>query len=262
MQVLGGLETRSLQFERVFILDANEGVFPEAGPESTLLPFPVRQALGLSTYRDQEDIAAYHFELLAAGAKEMHLFYVNSADKERSRFVERLLWERQRESGLMEERGLISAVSYRVDLTNAPPAAIPKTAEVAAWLPTVEYSATSLDAYLQCPLKFYYRTVLRLSPREDISGEIESAEIGTFVHAVLSRYFEGKTGRPLTAEDADPDGHDPGGGRPVRPAFRLRGSGCEQAPPRPGEPAPARLSFGLSPPARGETPGADQIPGA
>ena len=91
-----------------------------------------------------------------------------------------------------------------MNLTNAPPAAIPKTPEVAAWLRTIEYSATSLDAYLQCPLKFYYKTVLRLSPREDLSGEIESMEIGTFVHAVLFRYFEGRTGRPLVAEDADP----------------------------------------------------------
>jgi hypothetical protein len=61
-----------------------------------------------------------------------------------------------------------------------------------------------LDAYLQCPLKFYYRTVLRLSPREDLSGEIEAVEIGTFVHAVLFRYFESRKGRPLAAEDADP----------------------------------------------------------
>ena len=204
MQVLGGLETRSLQFEKVFVLDANEGVFPEAGSENTLLPFPVRQALGLSTYRDQEDIAAYHFECLAAGAKEMHLFYVNGADKERSRFVERLLWEQQRARGLSDERGLINAISYKVNLTNAPPAAISKTPEVAAWLSTIEYSATSLDAYLQCPLKFYYRTVLRLSPREDLSGEIELMEIGTFVHSVLFRYFQDKTGRPLSAEDADP----------------------------------------------------------
>jgi len=204
MQVLGGLETRSLQFERVFILDANEGVFPEARPENTLLPFPVRQALGLSTSRDQEDIAAYHFELLAAGAREMHLFYVDGAEKERSRFVERLLWEQQKEKGLLDERGLIRSISYKVNLTNAPPAAIPKTPQIAAWLATVDHSATSLDAYLQCPLKYYYRTVLRLSPREDLSGEIEAVEIGTFVHAVLFRYFEGRKGRLLTAEDADP----------------------------------------------------------
>jgi len=204
MQVLGGLETRSLQFQRVFILDANEGVFPEARQENTLLPFPVRQALGLSTYRDQEDIAAYHFELLAAGAREMHLFSVDGADKERSRFVERLLWERQKEQGLRDERGLIRSISYNVNLTNAPPAPIPKTPEVAAWLATIDHSATSLDAYLQCPLKFYYRTVLRLSPREDLSGEIEAVEIGTFVHAVLFRYFEGRTGRALTFSDVDP----------------------------------------------------------
>ena len=91
---------------------------------------------------------------------------------------------------------------------------IPKTPEVAAWLPTIEYSATSLDAYLQCPLKFYYKTVLRLSPREELSGEIESMEIGTFVHAVLFSYFEGRTGRPLTAEDADPDAMTRGRGLP------------------------------------------------
>jgi hypothetical protein len=127
MQVLGGLETRSLQFERIFILDANEGVFPEARQENTLLPFPVRQSLVLSTSRDQEDIAAYHFELLAAGAREMHLFYVDSADKERSRFVERLLWEQQKEKGLRDERGLIRSIGYKVNLTNAPPAPIPKT---------------------------------------------------------------------------------------------------------------------------------------
>jgi inactivated superfamily I helicase len=205
MQVLGGLETRSLQFERVFILDANEGVFPEARAENTLLPFPVRQALGLSTYRDQEDIAAYHFELLAAGAKEMHLFYVDGADKERSRFVERLLWEQQKEKGLRDERGLIRSISYKVNLTNAAPVPIPKTPEVAVWLSTIDHSATSLDAYLQCPLKFYYRTVLRLAPREDLSGEIEAMEIGTFVHEVLFRYFKSRKGRQLTASDADPD---------------------------------------------------------
>ena len=209
MQVLGGLETRSLHFDRVFILDANEGVFPEARPENTLLPFPVRQALGLSTYRDQEDIAAYYFELLAAGAREMHLFHVEGADKERSRFVERLLWEQQKEKGLRDERGLVRSIGYRVNLTNAPPAAIPKTPEVAAWLATIDHSASSLDAYLQCPLKYYYRTVLRLSPREDLTGEIEAAEIGIFVHAVLHDYFEGRQGRPLSVLDADPEAVTP-----------------------------------------------------
>jgi ATP-dependent helicase/nuclease subunit B len=205
MQVLGGLETRSLQFGKVFILDANEGVFPETFRESTLLPFPVRQALALSTSRDQEDLAGYHFELLAAGARTLHLFYVESTDKQRSRFVERLLWEEQKKRRLAEDRRLVRSISYRVSLANSVPPAIPKTAEVASWLGTLEHSATSLDAWLECPLKFYYKTVLRLSPREDLSGEIESREVGTLVHEVLARCFRGRTGRPLTPTDLDPD---------------------------------------------------------
>ena len=205
MQVLGGLETRSLQFGKVLVLDANEGVFPEAFRENTLLPFSVRRALGLSTSRDQEDLADYHFQLLAAGARTMHLFYVENSDRQRSRFVERLLWEEQKKRRLPEDRRLVRSISYRVSLTNSAPAPVPKTPEVAAWLGTVEHSATSLDAYLECPLKFYYRTVLRLSAREDLSGEIESREIGTLVHDVLAHFFRDRTGRPLDAADLDLD---------------------------------------------------------
>src|SRR5208337_4254035 len=112
LQVLGGLETRGLRFERVFVLDANEGALPETGSENTLLPLPVRAALGLSTYRDTEDIAAYHFATLTAGVRELHLFSVQSGGKERSRFVERFLWERQKAQGTLDEQRLVRPIQY------------------------------------------------------------------------------------------------------------------------------------------------------
>jgi hypothetical protein len=204
LQVLGALETRSLQFERVFVLDANEGSLPETGSENTLLPFPVRMALGLSTYRDVEDIAAYHFDTLTAGARELHLFSVQSGEKERSRFVERLLWEQQKAQGTLDEQRLVRPIQYKVDLSNKAPEPVNKTPDMMDWLRLREYSATALDAYLKCPLKFYYRYVLKLGQREETTGEIGAAEIGTFVHKVLFRYFSARTGRLLGAADADP----------------------------------------------------------
>ncbi|MGA2975447.1 MAG: PD-(D/E)XK nuclease family protein [Spirochaetia bacterium] len=206
MQVLGALETRNLRFDRVFVLDANEGSFPATIAENTLLPFPVRAALGLSTHRDQEDIAAYHFALLAAGARELHLFSLTSGENQRSRFVERLLWERQKAESVIDESGLVRPIQYRVTLSTALPAAVPKTPQIVEWLRARKYSATTLDAYLQCPLKFYYDTVLNLGQREETTGEIEAVDIGTFVHEVLFRYFSSRTGRPLSPEDADPAG--------------------------------------------------------
>ena len=70
-----------------FVLDANEGVFPGTGTEGSLLPLPVRLALGLPTSRDKEEVAAYHFDMLAAGAKELHLFFIESGDIDQSMLI-------------------------------------------------------------------------------------------------------------------------------------------------------------------------------
>jgi ATP-dependent helicase/nuclease subunit B len=204
MQVLGALETRNLHFERVFVLDANEGVLPEAGAAGTLLPFAVRKALKLSTAQDQEQIAAYHFAQLSAGARELHMFSVESGEKERSRFAEQLLWEKQKQKGTIEGPNLVRQIQYRVSLEARPPATVEKTSEVADWLRVRECSATGLNDYLRCPLSFYYKHVLGLGRREETSGEIEAADIGNFVHSVLFQYFSSRTNRLLVPGDADP----------------------------------------------------------
>jgi ATP-dependent helicase/nuclease subunit B len=203
LQVLGALETRNLGFARVFVLDANEGVLPEIAAEGSLLPFAVRAALGLATTRDREDIANYHFSLLSAGARELHLFSVEAGEQERSRFVERLLWERQRADRVSDEKRFVRPVQYRVSLASAPPAAVAKSGAVADWLRLREHSATGLDAYLRCPLKFYHRTVLGLGVREESSGEVEPKDIGTFVHDTLAAYLAPRQARPLAREDLD-----------------------------------------------------------
>jgi hypothetical protein len=205
LQVLGALETRNLHFDRIFVLDANEGSLPESSAESTLLPFSVRKSLGLPTYQDREDVSAYHFGQLAAGARELHLFSLASGEAERSRFVERLLWERQKEESIADDAGFVHPIRYRVTLANAPPPPVAKTPAVVEWLRTRTYSATSLDAYLRCPLRFYYQVVLNLGEREETTGDIEAVDIGLFVHDVLFRYFMPRTARPLLQKDLNPD---------------------------------------------------------
>ncbi len=98
----------------------------------------------------------------------------------------------------------VRPVQYRVNLDNRPPVPVAKTPEVVSWLRGRTYSATALDAYLACPLRFYYRIVLGLGKREEVSGEIERADIGLFVHSVLARYFGSRLGRRLGPQDVDP----------------------------------------------------------
>ena len=205
MQVLGSLETRGLRFNRVFVLDANEGALPaSASGDDSLLPFAVRTALGLPTYRDRDLAAAYHFGLLAQGARELHLFFVESGEKERSRFVEKFLWDREKAAGAVKEAELVPHIQYRVNLENKAPETVAKTGEMAEWLAGMEFNATALDMYLRCPLAFYHAHVLALGKREQATGEIEQTDIGLFVHEALFNYFKPRTGRLLTPADADP----------------------------------------------------------
>ena len=69
LQVLGFLETRNIKFDKVFVLDANEDILPDTGKEETLLPFKVREILGLPTYRDRDKLTAYYFDSLLKRSK-------------------------------------------------------------------------------------------------------------------------------------------------------------------------------------------------
>ncbi len=201
VQVLGFLETRNLKFENVLFLDANEGIIPDTTREDSFLPFKAREVLGLPTYLDREEIMFYNLDTLIRGAKESHLFYVENDQKERSRFVEKLLWERQKREGKRDDRSYVKTIQYSVNLREKNPRPIHKTLEMIKFLKEYPFSATSLNTYLHCPLQFYYEYVLGLREREVVSEEFEKEEIGSFVHLVLSDYFKGKTGSVLTEKE-------------------------------------------------------------
>jgi len=201
VQVLGFLETRNLKFENVLFLDTNEGILPDTTREDSFLPFKARQILGLPTYLDREEIMFYTFDTLVRGAKESHLFYVENDEKEKSRFVERFVWERQKREGERDGRRYVKTIQYLVNLREKNPSPIHKSVAMVRFLKEYPFSATSLNTYLTCPLQFYYEYVLGLRGREVISEEFEKEEIGSFVHLVLSDYFKGKTGYLLTEKE-------------------------------------------------------------
>lgn len=201
LQVLGFLETRSLQFDTVFILDVNDDVLPGNKGQDVLLPTKVRESLGLTTYRDSERVAEYYFDLLLHGARDVHIFFAQEGRKERSRFVEKLLWDREQRGGLKDPKEQIQTIQYQVQLSNPTPSAVPKSSEVAAFLRGFTYNATALDTYLRCQLRFYYTYVMRLQERDEIADEVDQADIGVFIHSVLASFFGRLKGQELTREN-------------------------------------------------------------
>ena len=205
LQALGFLETRNLTFDRIFILDTNEDVLPHTKKEDTLLPFKARQILGLPTYLDRDDLVAHYFDTLLRGAAEVHLCFVESDKKERSRFVEQLLWESQKRDRTTSTKNYLQSVQYKIELKNGVPSDIAKTDSIISFMRVLPYSASALDTYLRCQLQFYYSYVLRIDKKEELSGDIKRADIGKFVHQVLAQYFSKRTGFRLREKDIETD---------------------------------------------------------
>lgn len=200
LQVLGFWETRCLKFEEVFILDLNEDVLPGTSKIDFLIPFGLRKQLGLPTYEDIERKVEYYFNNLIHGSSQAHLFFVENTEKEKSRLVEKLIWKKQKKEKIPDASSLIHSVRYQVSLKPSEGRCIPKTVEVVNFLKNFRFSATSLDLYLSCPLKFYYAYVLNLREKEEISEAMEPKDVGILVHRILENYYQPYLNQPLTEE--------------------------------------------------------------
>jgi len=202
LQVLGSLETRNLKFDRVYILDANEGILPNIKKEDTLMPLQVRKYLDLPTHEDRELISRYYFETLLRGSIQAHILYCDSEDKEKSRFVERLIWQEQKENRDADLK--TNDVFFAVTFKQKNPKEIVKTAAMLEVVKSsIRYSATYLNAYLKCPLRFYYQRVHNLASVQPMTTERDAYDRGSVVHSILEEFFLHKVGKTLAIGEDD-----------------------------------------------------------
>ena len=193
LQILGLLETRCLNFRNIIVLDANEQRLPKLRLYEPLIPREILISLGINRMEKEEEIQRYMFRRLIAGAEKAVLVYRESPESERSRFIEELIWERQKASGDPRQPAV-----PRADFNVVVPARgtiVAKEKRVLEFLSRMRYSASAVNTYLSCPLKFYYRYVLGLKEREDSLQDPGGADVGTFLHSLLQETFSGFRGK-------------------------------------------------------------------
>ncbi|GAB4013808.1 PD-(D/E)XK nuclease family protein [Spirosoma migulaei] len=200
LQIMGMLETRALDFDRVIILSVNEGVLPQSRKLNSLIPFDIAAELHMPTYREQEAVMAYHFYRLLQRASEIVLLHTTSTDAygnskgEPSRFIRQIEHELvPRSKGLIR----ISHPTVRFGRTGASTVAdltdlrVPKTdairAELINTLTTRGLYPSYLNQFVSCSMRFYFSRIVNISEEEDIEEKMGAAEFGSWLHMVLER---------------------------------------------------------------------------
>ena len=201
LQVMGVLETRSLDFADVVVLSAYDGVLPKASNVSSLVPYCLREPFGLSTEKQQVNVYAYNFFRMLRRAKSVTLMFPTSvsgmSQGEMSRFMRQLLAETAlpvrdchldfRQSATAEARSL----EYEERIPKSPEAMRLLFAMAQA---DKALSPSAINCYLNCSMQFYFKYIEHLKVEEDISESLAENQFGTIFHAAAEQYYSPEGG--------------------------------------------------------------------
>ncbi|MDD2797004.1 MAG: PD-(D/E)XK nuclease family protein [Bacteroidales bacterium] len=192
LQVMGVLETRALDFDNLIILSMNEGVFPLKGATNSFIPYNLRKGFGLSTYEHQDSVYAYHFYRMIHRAKNIYLLYDTRSEGMQTGEVSRYVYQMKYHYRMNIVEKLLT---FDVSLQKNIPIVIPKNERILKALSNFleggerALSASSINTYLDCSLKFYFREIEKMSEEEEISEELEASQFGTIFHQVMERLY-------------------------------------------------------------------------
>ncbi len=206
LQIMGMLETRTLDFENIILLSANENVLPSGKIQNSFIPHDLKKLFGLPMYSDKDAVFAYHFYRLIQRAKNIFLLYNTESDKfgdgEKSRYITQLVHELSKQNKAIT----ISESLLELNYTKEPESEIKiKKEEVVLKrlheLAKKGFSPTLLNTFRKCTLRFYLHYVAEIRETEKVEEEIGADTMGTVIHEVLENLYAPFIGKVIRSED-------------------------------------------------------------
>ncbi len=194
LQIMGMLETRTLDFEKIIILSVNEGTLPQGKSQNSLVPFDAFKEFGLPTHNHADAVMSYHFFRLLQSAKEVVLLHVLPSDTygggEKSRFILQIEHELKKINTNLNVT--YPTISFKSQVTADDAEAkleIHKTPEI---IEIIEKRITEkglypshLNEFISCSIKYYFSQIAGIAEAEEVSEKIEADTFGNWLHKTL-----------------------------------------------------------------------------
>lgn len=206
LQIMGNLETRALDFDRIVFLSFNEGTYPASGEKSSCIPYFLRKAFNLPTYENENSISAYNFYRLIQRPSEVYMIYDTANTdklkaKEESRFLKQLKYDFEVDLNVMNfEFPLPSSSSPLTDsiiLTKKDSESLGnffKDLNKNTEKGPRRFSASSLNSYIDCQRKFFFSKILGIREDEDLTDTVEANTFGSIFHYCMEHIYDNYAG--------------------------------------------------------------------
>ncbi len=182
--VLGILETRGVAYKGVIVLDFNDEFVPKRSQKDLFLSSLVREAAGLPTKKDRENLQRYYYWQLFQKAHHIAILYIQNETVLPSRFLEEL----EIKTRIVVDEKAFTPLLFDIHQ--------PKSLYMQAFidapyeLATSPLSATKLKTLLTCERQFYFRYIAKLKEAKMPSQSIDEQVLGLALHAVLEEVMD------------------------------------------------------------------------
>lgn len=184
IQIIGPLETRLLDFSHLIILSMNEGTFPPQSFTPSFIPYSIKQGFGMHTREVKDAIYSYYFYRMLQRCRRADFLIPSSSSggnrSEPSRYIHQLNFSKH-------FKLIQLAAGNKLSITDKHRISVPKqelNLHEIKWL-----SPTSLNYYLDCPLKFYFRFVLKINTTDEKVETIGMPEFGNIIHYFMQQIY-------------------------------------------------------------------------
>ena len=212
LQIMGVLETRTLDFENLIILGVNEGVLPSGKSVNSFIPNDLKRFYGMPLYGDKDAIYSYHFYRLLQRAKNVLITYNTEhsvlGSGEKSRFITQLQFELKKYSAehtiteqMMVGGTLPASKRNEISISKNETTLAPIIHKLTVNDEYNGLSPSALIAYKDCALRFFFRYGAGIKETEDVEESAEANTQGTILHESLEMLYKPYVGKVLTADN-------------------------------------------------------------
>ena len=180
--VLGVLETRSVEFDAVIIIDFDDKNVPKKSDKDMFLNSQVREAAKLPTMSDRENLQKHYYKMLINSSKEVAISYVSSTDTSASRFLKQLNIDVKNLHNEEDYANILFKKEQKEEYYFED-----KTIEYS--FKDIKLSSTRLKTYLTCKRKYYHKYIEHLKGHSIEKDMPQEFEIGNSVHLALKELY-------------------------------------------------------------------------
>ncbi|MCD7713383.1 MAG: PD-(D/E)XK nuclease family protein [Prevotella sp.] len=189
LQITGVLETRNLDFDHLLILSCNEGNIPKGVNSTTMLPYVVRHAHGLTTPEVKTAVQAFYFYRLLQRCGDITIAYNSATDEGKTGQMSRFMLQLTAETDPKVFHLTHLALRAEQSPVRGRKSGIEKSGAVLAGLNKItSLSPSAINTYMRCPMRFYFEKIagIREPDSEDIA---DNRMFGTILHAVAEDLY-------------------------------------------------------------------------